>query len=431
MMRPWKAFACVFALVCALALTTGSMPSADAQSFKEGVVYSDYLKNVGATATNQVVGIDTRFTKRMWDVNHYRNVYTGAGFGSGFIYNQEGYIVCDFSTVVQRPSNFTSVLKSNRDGMRTATYIRVNFWDGKTYPARLIGYDAATSIAVIKVDRIDETYLHPVAFADSGLVQVGEPLAVLGFNYDTRSKVTVTSGIISALRTQYPALEETENIFFQVNYPYNIGNAGGILIDLDGEMVAMITESAPYPDITEVHFALPENVIRNVVDQLIGVGDVRRPWFGFKLLEMSDELMRAYEIPDVIQLPYDQTLPEVVLRKIETGELKTGKDKYDNDVVLVDRDHMGMFIINVEEGSPADEAGLGAEDILWIFQDTIIDEVVKLNNELEKYDVGDIVTLTYLRRYYDTYDVFTTDFELTYQGAYEEAPKLYEEYVEE
>jgi S1-C subfamily serine protease len=392
----------------------------DAQTFQEGVAYSDYLKTVGMSAIKQVVGIDTRFTQRVWDVYRYRTIYTSSGFGSGFVYDKDGHIVCDYTTVIRKPSKFTSILKGARGPTKEAAYVRVNFWDGKSYPARIIGYDDRTSIAVIKVDRLDPGYFQPITFADSSLVTVGEPLAILGFNYDTRSKVTVTSGIISALRTQYPALEETENIFFQVNYPFNMGNEGGILINLDGEMVAMVTNSAPYPEIREVHFALPENVIRDVVDQIIGAGEVRRSWFGFKLLNMTDELMRAYEIPEVIELAYDEMLPEHVLRKVETGELKTGKNVYDQDVILLDEESMGMFIISVEEDSPAEKAGLGAEDILWMFQDTLINKVDILNNELEKYDVGDIVTLTYLRRYYEKFDVLTTEFQLTYQGAEEE-----------
>jgi len=412
----WKACAYGLALVFATLLTTGPLIAADSQSPKESGVYSDYLKQIGAASASQVVGIDTRFTRRIWDLNQYRTIYTGTGFGSGFVYNKDGYIICDYSTVVDYPSEFVSVFKPKRDALREASYIRVNFYNGKQYAARLVGYDDATSIAVLKIDRLDPADLHPVSFADSSQVNVGEPLAVLGYNYDTRSKVTVTSGIISALRTQYPSLEETENIFFQVNYPYNMGNAGGILINLDGEMVAMITSGAPYSDILEVHFALPENVIRNVADQIIGVGEVHRPWFGFKLLDITDELKRAYEIPDVIEINYDQTLPEIVLRKVEKGELKTGKNTAGDDVIFVDKETLGMFIINVEEDSPAAKAELAAEDILWMFEDKIINKVDILNNELEKYDIGDIVTLTYLRRLYDKYDVFTTEFELTYSG---------------
>jgi S1-C subfamily serine protease len=403
-------------LYFAVLFVTGPVPAADTPSFKESGIYSDYLKQIGAEAANQVVGIDTRFTRRIWDVNQYRTIYTGVGFGSGFVYNTDGYIICDYSTVVDYPTVFVSVFKPSRDKLREAAYIRVNFYDGKQYSARLVGYDEATSIAVLKIDRLDPAFLHPVSFADSSQVSVGEPLAVLGYNYDTRSKVTVTSGIISALRTQYPTLEETENIFFQVNYPYNMGNAGGILVNLDGEMVAMITSGAPYLDILEVHFALPENVIRNAADQIIGVGEVHRPWFGFKLLDITDELKRAYEIPDVIEITYDQTLPEVVLRKVEKGELKTGKNTAGDDVILVGKETMGMFIISVEDDSPASNAGLAGEDILWIFEDKIINKIDILNNELEKYDIGDIVTLTYLRRFYDKYDVFTTEFKLTYSG---------------
>ena len=421
----WKACAYSLAFIFAALILAGPIPGAYAQNATEGSAYTDYLKQVGVEAANQVVGIDSRFTRRIWEVNQYRTIYVGLGFGTGFVYDAKGYVLCDFSTVVENPSEFVSVFKLGRDELHEADYIRVTFSDGKQYPARLIGYDMATGIAVVKVDRLDPSFFHPVKFADSTKINVGEPMAILGYSIQTRSKATVTSGIISALRTRYPSLEETENIYLQVNYPFNEGNAGGIMLNLDGEMVAMITNSVPYPEINQVHFALPENVIRNTADQIIGVGEVHRPWFGLKLLDMTDELKRAYEIPDVLELTYDQMLPEIVLRKIEKGELKTGKNAGGEDVVFIDKDTIGMFIINVEDDSPAAEAGLAAEDIFWMFEDKIINTIDILKNELEKYDVGDIVTLTYLRRYYDKYDVHSTEFQLTYSGEEEEEEHKY------
>jgi S1-C subfamily serine protease len=416
MFRPCSLAIFICALAFAFGLTTVNAPEADAQTFEEGPTYSDYLKDVGVGALDQVVAIDTRFTRRMWDVNRYRTVTIASTFGSGFVYDDEGHIVCDYSIVLHYPSSFVSTFKPHKEEPRAAAHIRVTFNDGRAYPAELIGYDTATSLAVIKVNRLDPEYLAPVTFADSNLVKVGEPLAIIAHNRNTQTLTAqVTSGIISALRTQYPALEETENIFFQVNYPYNAGNEGGVLLNVDGEMVAMVTSSAPYDDIQEIHFALPENVIRDVVDQIIGAGEVRRSWFGFNLLDFSDELRRAFEIPDPIEIDYIPSLPEHVLRKVEEGELESGKNDKDEDVIYIFNDQVGMFIIFVEEESPAEAAGLAAHDIFWMFQDKIIENVSVLNNELEKYDIGDIVTITYLRRYYEKYEVFTTEFELTYK----------------
>ncbi len=416
MIRPWNTIAFVCTLILTIGLVTGISPMAGAQTFEQGTVYSDYLKEVGSSALNQVVVIDTRFTRETWDVDRYRTVMISGDFSTGFVYNDEGYIVSDMSAILHYPSSYASAFKpGKREGVKEPAYIRVTFSDGKAYPAELIGYDSPTSLAVLKVDRLDPEYLHPVTFADSNEVTVGEPLAIVAHNFGSRSHATqVTSGIISALRTQYPALEETENIFFQVNYPYSPGNEGGLMLNLDGEMVAMLTNAAPYPDITEIHFALPENVIRDVVDQIIGVGEVRRAWFGFSLLDLSDELRIAYEIPDVIEIDYLSDLPEHVLALIEEGELETAINDRGQNVVLVPEKKIGKFIINVTEDSPAEKAGLSTDDILWMFQDQIIESTSVLNNELEKYDIGDIVSLTYLRRYFEKYEVFTTELEITF-----------------
>jgi S1-C subfamily serine protease len=185
-------------------------------------------------------------------------------------------------------------------------------------------------------------------------------------------------------------------------------------------MVAMVTGAAPYPEITEIHFALPENVIRDVVDQIIGAGEVRRSWFGFVLLDFTDDLRRAYDIPETIEIDYLPNLPEHVLRKVEDGTFETGKNARGEDVIFIPEKLEGMFIINVEDGSPADRAGLAVDDILWMFQDKIIENTSVLNNELEKYEVGDVVTLTYLRRYYEKFEVFTTEFPLESKGIDEE-----------
>ncbi len=421
MIRPWKTFAYFCALIICFGILTMGMPVAEAQTFSQGHTYSDYLKKIGEGALDQVVAIDTRFTTNVWDKDHYRTIYIASKFGTGFVYNDEGYIVCDYSTVLYFPSSFVSSFKEGRDTLHTPSFIRVTFSGGKAYPARLIAYDSATSLAVIKVDRLDPEFYSPVTFADSSEVVVGEPLAIIGHNWSTQTLAAqVTSGIISALRTQYPALEETENMFFQVNYPYNIGNEGGILLDLDGQMVAMVTGAAPYPEITEIHFALPENVIRDVVDQIIGAGEVRRSWFGFMLLDFTDDLRRAYDIPETIEIDYLPNLPEHVLRKVEDGTFETGKNARGEDVIFIPELLEGMFIINVEEDSPADRAGLAINDILWMFQDKIIENTSVLNNELEKYEVGDVVTLTYLRRYYEKFEVFTTEFALESRGIDEE-----------
>ncbi len=420
MIRPWFAIA----VICAFALTiglVGTTPTANAQTFEEGPVYSDYLKQVGTEALDQIVTVDTRFTRLMWDVDRYRTVMIDGKFSTGFIYNDEGYIVTDLASILRYPSTFVSQFKPTREGVKTPSHIRVTFHDGKAYPAELIGYDTPTSLAVLKVDRLDPEYLSPVTFADSNAVSVGEPLAIVAHNFASETlSYQVTSGIIAALRTQYPALDETENIFFQVNFPFSPGNEGGIMLNLDGEMIAMLTYSTPYPDINEIHFALPENVIRDVVDQIIGAGEVRRAWFGFRLLDVSDELRLAYEIPEVIEIDYVPELPDHVLRLIEEGELETEVNDRGRNVVLIPDAKIGMFIINVDEDSPAEDAGLAADDILWMFQDKIIENTVVLNNELEKYDIGDIVSLTYLRRYFERFEVFTTEFEITFQAGDEE-----------
>ena len=201
------------------------------------------------------------------------------GLGSGVIVSSDGYILTANHVI---------------DGADTDG-VKVALTDGgKEFAAKVVGTDAATDVAVLKIDAHD---LPAITFADSDQIEVGDVVLAIGNPFGVGQ--TVTKGIISALSRNSLGINEYEN-FIQTDAAINQGNSGGALVDSSGRLVGINTlifsRSGGFQG---VGFAVPSNLARSVLERLIKTGKVTRGYIGVHLqLEITPELAETFNLPD-------------------------------------------------------------------------------------------------------------------------------------
>ena len=198
--------------------------------------------------------------------------------GSGVILSEDGYIV------------------TNHHVIENALEIYVRTYDDREFPARLVGSDAQTDLAVIK---IDARGLRPVSFADSDEVRVGQTAVAIGNPLGTLGG-TVTQGIVSATDRQI-TIEGQEMTLMQTSAAVNPGNSGGGLFNAGGELIGVVNAKSSGMDIEGLGFAIPSNIVREVVDDLMQRGFVTgRPELGIQVMQISDlETARYHGLNDI------------------------------------------------------------------------------------------------------------------------------------
>ena len=221
------------------------------------------------------------------------------GLGSGVVIDKRGFIL------------------TNDHVVEDADELKVTFADGKTVPAKVVGTDPKTDLAVVKVDGVD---VKPAKLGDSDKLQVGEWVIAIGnpFGFDH----TVTVGVLSAKGRAGFQGGHFED-FLQTDASINPGNSGGPLINLDGEVIGINTMIAGMG--TGIGFAVPSSMARPIVDQLISTGHVRRPMVGIRMQDVTPELQKTL-----------------------------GKNAPDH----------GALVAEIQPGSPAEKAGANTGDVI-------------------------------------------------------------------
>jgi serine protease Do len=194
------------------------------------------------------------------------------GLGSGVILSPDGYIVTNNHVV---------------DG---ATGIRVTLADKRQFKAKVIGADPKSDIAVIK---IDATNLPCVTVGDSSKIQVGDYALAIGNPFGVGQ--TVTMGIVSATGRSHLGIEEYED-FIQTDAPINPGNSGGALVNDRGELIGINTAIIAHGSSGNqgIGFAVPVNMARNVMDQLVKTGKVTRAYLGIVPQDVTPAIAKAF-----------------------------------------------------------------------------------------------------------------------------------------
>ena len=239
------------------------------------------------------------------------------GLGSGVIVSKDGYIL------------------TNNHVVAGAEKIRVTLSDKRKFKAKIVGTDKKTDVAVIKI----AAHNLPVAkLGNSDKVKVGEFVLAIGNPF--RLSHTVTAGIISAKGRSNVGLAEYED-FIQTDAAINPGNSGGALVNLQGEVIgintAIATLSGGYQGIG---FAIPINMAKEVMDQLISKGKVIRGWLGVIIQDIDSDMADA-----------------LGLKKAE-----------------------GVVVGDVKKNSPAEKGGVKRGDVIILFDNQRVENAVELKN---------------------------------------------------
>jgi serine protease Do len=254
--------------------------------------------------------------------------------GSGVIVSADGYII------------------TNNHVIEQADEIRVTLVDKRSFKAKIIGADNKADVAIVKIDADN---LYPVQWGDSDKLQVGEFVLAVGNPFGLSH--TVTMGIISAVGRANVGIADYED-FIQTDAAINPGNSGGPLVNTKGELIgintAIFSRSGGYQGIG---FAVPSNMARLVMDQLIQKGKVTRGWLGVTIQEITPELSQKFGL----------------------------------------RSAKGALIGDVAKGSPAEKAGLQRGDVILEFNGKNISDVGNLRNMVAQSKVGAKIPITVMR----------------------------------
>ena len=201
------------------------------------------------------------------------------GLGSGVIIRPDGYIV------------------TNNHVIAGADVIEVTLENNKVYPAKLVGTDPATDIALIKIEGED---LPVVPIGNSDDLRLGEWVLAIGSPYDLRS--TITAGIVSAKGRSMPNYDGQYRVesFIQTDAAVNPGNSGGALVNAAGELVgintSIISRTGSYAGYA---FAVPVNIVSKVVDDFIEYGAVQRAMLGISITDVNAEVAAQANLTDI------------------------------------------------------------------------------------------------------------------------------------
>lgn len=194
------------------------------------------------------------------------------GKGSGFIVNKDGYIL------------------TNNHVVEGADKIKVTLLDGRSFDAKKVGQDPTFDLAVIQIKAPD---LPVLLLGDSDATEVGEWVVAIGNPLGFEN--SVTAGVVSAKNRTLQAPGVNFQGFMQTDAAINPGNSGGPLIDLSGRVIGINTAIVPYAQ--GIGFAVPINMAKQIMDDLILHGEVRRGWLGVTVQPLTAALVDAYKIP--------------------------------------------------------------------------------------------------------------------------------------
>ena len=270
------------------------------------------------------------FFKRFFDETQRRPVRAA---GSGFVLNSNGFVV------------------TNNHVVENASDIQVKLGDGRELPAKVVGRDAKTDLALLKVDA---TGLPVIPLGDSTALQVGEPVMAIGNPFGLEQ--TVTTGIVSA--TGRVIGSGPYDNFIQTDASINPGNSGGPLINARGEVIGINTAIfSRGGGSVGIGFAVPSSLAKTVITQLADHGKVERGWLGVSIQPLTKDLAKNF--------------------------------KRDNT--------NGALVSSVIEGSPAEKAGLKAGDVIVEFNGKKVAKATELPSLVADLTVGRDVPMVVVR----------------------------------
>ncbi len=292
----------------------------------------DIVEMVGPS----IVGITSKVQYR----DFFNNLQVSEGAGSGVIFNIDSDDV---------------YIMTNNHVVADASELLVELSEDNMVDAEIVGKDAMTDLAIIKVSRSDipidiMTDLSPVVLGDSDKVKVGETAIAIGnpLGYNN----TVTVGVISAIGRE---VSQNSLAMLQTDAAINPGNSGGALVNNRGEVIGINSVKISDTSVEGIGFAIPINEAKPIVSQIIEKGYVARPFLGISGQTVDEQLSEIYGLP------------------------------------------LGIYVASVVPGAPAEQAGLVRGDMIIGVNGVKTYTWETMTEELQKYGVGDEITLTIVR----------------------------------
>ena len=278
--------------------------------------------------TPAVVGVSTKSLVR----DQFFNVKEQEGLGSGFIINEDGYVVTNYHVI------------------NGAQEVKVIFSDGKEVNAKVVNYDAERDIAVIKIT--DDVKMPGIAqLGDSSTVKAGEEVIAIGNPLGKEFSSTVTKGIVSSPNRKMKTENGNVLDYIQTDAAINPGNSGGPLINSKGEVIGINTAKKVGEDIEGIGFAIPINEVKT------RLGSLSKPILklGITARTVTPELAKENKLEE------------------------------------------GVYVVGVQEFSPAEKAGLKIGDLIIEFGGKRVKTLEELNQAKSQYNDGDSVPVEVIR----------------------------------
>jgi serine protease Do len=291
-------------------------------------VNEDLIVNAVQNVSKAVVNIAS---VRIVQDQLYR-VFPAEGVGSGVIIDERCHVL------------------TNNHVVEEAHKLKITLTDGRVFNGIVKGTDEATDLAVLKLDSTET--LPFASLGNSDNLKIGQVVIAIGNPFGLTGGPTVTAGIVSSLNRKIQ-FDKGVLELIQTDAAINPGNSGGPLLDTNGQVIAINTAKMPYAH--GIGFAVPINIAKSVVNELIQNGRViNRPWIGISYVKITRQLAQYYRLP--------------------TTE--------------------GVLIVNVEPHSPADYAGLRKGYIIEAVDGKRIDDTVEISLNLRKKNVSDKIMMS-------------------------------------
>ncbi|MCY7919805.1 S1C family serine protease [Bacillus vallismortis] len=287
-------------------------------------------------------------------------------FGSGSFGSSEGTESGSGSGVMFKKENGKTYIITNNHVVEGASSLKVSLYDGTEATAKLVGSDSLTDLAVLQIS--DDHVTKVASFGDSSDLRTGETVIAIGDPLGKDLSRTVTQGIVSGVdRTvsMSTSAGQTSINVIQTDAAINPGNSGGPLLNTDGKIVGINSMKISEDDVEGIGFAIPSNDVKPIAEELLSKGQIERPYIGVSMLDL-----------------------EQVPQNYQEGTLGLFGSQLNK----------GVYIREVASGSPAEKAGLKAEDIIISLKGKEITTGSELRNILYKdANIGDTVEVKILR----------------------------------
>jgi serine protease Do len=288
------------------------------------------IVEIAKTVGPAVVGISSKSEMQ----NIFGQTQEGKSTGSGIIISADGYIITNNHVI---------------DGAKEITILINN---GKEHKAKLVGQDARTDLAVLKIDVSGITH---ATLGNSANLQVGELAVAIGNPLGNELAGSVTVGVISALNRSI-TVDDRKLTLIQTDAAINPGNSGGALINSYGEVIGINSVKMAASGVEGIGFAIPINEAKPIIDDLMKNGYVKgRPVIGISGRSVSPQDSKYYNIP------------------------------------------IGIYISEVMPYSAAEKAGIKPSDVIIKVNNEKVKTIEELNREKEKFKAGETIKITFIR----------------------------------